>query len=266
MVISTVVGFAAGIVAIVVSILLDGDISNFINIPSIFIVFGGTIASTMITFPMEDLKKIPVLIKFALNKDKVDIQNDINTIVRLANVARKNGLLALEDEVEGMDDEFTKNGIMMIMEGHDPEMIKKVLETEIYFMGTRHSSGIKIFEAMASYAPAYGMIGTLIGLINMLVNLNNSDMLGASMAVALITTFYGVVLANMVFTPLANQLESRSQNEQLQKEIIIEGILSIQDGENPRIIKEKLMAFISNKDAARINENEAAQKEEIVNE
>ncbi len=262
MVISTLAGFAFGIAAVIISIVLNGDLSDFFNIPSIFIVVGGTIASTMISFPMSELKKIGVLIKFAITKDKVDIQKDIDMIIKMANLARKEGLLALEDAVGDMEDPFMKNGILLILDGTDPELIKSVLETEMFFMEERHAGGRKIFEAMASFAPAYGMIGTLIGLINMLVNLNDSEALGPAMAIALVTTFYGVLLANFIFTPMANQLAHRSKHEQLQKEIIIEGVLSIQDGENPRVIKDKLMAFISNGEASVLSGNGAPQKQE----
>jgi chemotaxis protein MotA len=265
MMISTVAGFAAGIVAIVVSIMIDGRIQDFYNLPSIMIVFGGTIASTMVTFPMSELKKIPTLLKYALSKDKVDIKSDIDEIIRMANVARRDGLLALENLLDEMENPFMKNGVMLIMDGTDPETIKSVLETEINFMEERHADGKKIFEAMASYAPAYGMIGTLIGLINMLVSLDDAAKLGPAMAVALVTTFYGVILANLVFTPLANQLAIRSKREQLQKDIIIEGILSIQDGENPRVIRDKLAAFVSNQEADKI-EVKTNKKEETVNE
>lgn len=262
MVISTAAGFAFGIAAIVISVMMGGDISNFFNIPSFFIVIGGTIASTMISFPMKELKKIFTLTKFVLTQDRVDIKKDIDTIIKMANLARKEGLLALEDAIGDMEDPFMKNGILLILDGTDPELIKSVLETEIFFMEERHAGGRKIFEAMASYAPAYGMIGTLIGLINMLVNLNDSEMLGPSMAIALVTTFYGVILANLVFTPMANQLALRSKREQLQKEIIIEGVLSVQDGENPRVIRDKLMAFISNGEASELAAGGAPQKQE----
>jgi chemotaxis protein MotA len=262
LVISTLAGFAFGIAAIVISIMMEGNLSNFFNIASIFIVLGGTIASTMISYPAKELKKIFALTKFVITKDKVDIKEDIETIIKLANLARKEGLLALEDAIGDMKDPFMKNGILLILDGTDPELIKSVLETEIFFMEERHTGARKIFESMASYAPAYGMIGTLIGLINMLVNLNDSDALGPAMAIALVTTFYGVILANLVFTPMANQLALRSKREQLQKEIIIEGILSIQDGENPRVIKDKLMAFISKEEAGEEPEKDTAQKNE----
>jgi chemotaxis protein MotA len=211
---------------------------------------------------MKELKKIGTLIKFAITKDTIDIQKDIDMIIKMANLARKEGLLALEDAVGDMEDPFLKNGILLILDGTDPELIKSVLETDIFFMEERHAGGRKIFEAMAAYAPAYGMIGTLIGLINMLVNLNDSDTLGPSMAVALVTTFYGVLLANFIFTPIASQLALRSKHEQLQKEIIIEGVLSIQDGENPRVIKDKLAAFISNGEASELSAKGAPQRQE----
>lgn len=266
MVISTIAGFALGISAIVISIVLGGDISNFLNVQSVFIVVGGTIAATMISFPMEELKKIPTLIKFVLMKDNVDIQKDIDSIIKMANLARKEGLLALEDAIGDMEDPFMKNGVLLILDGTDPELIKSVLETEIFFMEERHTGAKKIFETLATFAPSFGMIGTLIGLINMLVNLNDSEKLGPSMAVAMITTFYGVLLANLIFTPMANRLAHRSKHEQLQKEIIVEGILSIQDGENPRVIKDKLMAFISNKEVIKLSGSEAQKKEEMVHE
>ena len=268
MVISTFAGFAFGIAAIVISIMMEGSLSDFFNIAALFIVVGGTFASTMIAYPAKELKKIMTLVKFVVTKDNVNIQEDIETIIKLANLARKEGLLALEDAIGDMEDPFMKNGVLLILDGTDPELIKSVLETEIFYMQERHAGARKIFESMAGYAPAYGMIGTLIGLINMLVNLNDSAALGPAMAVALVTTFYGVILANLIFTPMANQLALRSEREQLQKEIIIEGILSIQDGENPRVIKDKLMAFISKGEVLEENpKSQAPQKdEEPVNE
>lgn len=238
-------GLAITIVCIVVSIVIDGNINDFFNIPSIFIVVGGTIGATITAFPMKDLKKVIPLIKLTLKKDEVNIVKDIDAIIDMANIARKDGLLSLEESIENMDNPFLKNGVMLILDGTDPELVKNVMETEIYFMDERHSDAIKIFETMSSLAPAFGMIGTLIGLINMLVALSDPDSLGPAMSVALITTFYGVVLANAIFNPLANKLKLRSKNEQIQKDIIIEGILSIQDGENPRIIRDKLNAFVS---------------------
>lgn len=147
--------------------------------------------------------------------------------------------------MENMDNPFLKKGIMLIVDGTDTELIKTILETEVYFVSSRHTEGQSMIQSMASFAPAYGMIGTLIGLIIMLENLDDPESLGPGMATALVTTFYGVVLANLVFTPIAKKLKAQSDMEKLQKELYIEGLLSIQEGENPRIIRDKLTAFIA---------------------
>lgn len=242
---SLIAGVAIGAVCTVISIVLEGDISTYINGPSIFIVIGGTLGAIVASFPMGDLKKAITLIKLAMGKSEVDLNTQIDEIVEMANIARKNGLLALEDKVSEMKDPFLINGIMLILDGTDPELVKNVLETEVYYMDQRHGRYISIFETGSAVAPAFGMIGTLIGLINMLQALSDPSTLGPAMAVALITTFYGVVLANLVFNPIANQLRIKNEEEQIQKDIIIEGVLSIQDGENPRVIRDKLNAFIS---------------------
>jgi len=218
---------------------------TYINGPSIFITVGGTIAAIIASYPMSDLKKMMTLVKMAMGKSEVDLNSQIDEIVEMANIARKNGLLALEDKVSEMKDPFLINGIMLILDGTDPELVKNVLETEVYYMDQRHARCISIFETGSASAPAFGMIGTLIGLINMLQSLSDPTTLGPAMAVALITTFYGVVMAQLIFNPIANQLRIKNEEEQIQKDIIIEGVLSIQDGENPRVIRDKLNAFIS---------------------
>jgi chemotaxis protein MotA len=157
-----------------------------------------------------------------------------------------------------MDDPFMKKGIMLIIDGSDPELVKSVMETEIGYMAARHNQTIAVFNQMAAFAPAFGMCGTVIGLVNMLRDLDDVDALGPNMALALVTTFYGVILANLVFTPFARKLGARSSVELLRKEIVLEGILSIQDGENPRIIKEKLNAFLPASQVAASKAKEAA--------
>ena len=224
--------------------MLDGVLGDYINMPSVFIVFGGVIASTVVSYPMEALKNLGKLMGNAFKLKKVDFQADIENIVKIANIARREGILALEETVNEMNDPFMQKGIMLIIDGSDPELVKSVLETELVFVRERHSSGQAILLQMSSYSPAFGMIGTLIGLINMLKKLDDPSSLGPSMAVALVTTFYGVILANLLFTPLAKKLAAQSADECLRKEMVLEGILSIQDGENPRIIREKLNAFL----------------------
>ena len=224
--------------------MLDGVLGDYFNLPSIFIVFGGVLASTVVSYPLESLKNLGKLMGNAFKLKKVDFQADIENIVTIANVARREGILALEETVNEMDDPFMQKGIMLIIDGSDPELVKSVLETELVFVRERHSSGQAILLQMSSYSPAFGMIGTLVGLINMLRSLDDPSTLGPSMAVALVTTFYGVVLANLLFTPMAKKLAAQSSDECLRKEMVLEGILSIQDGENPRIIREKLNAFL----------------------
>lgn len=245
---TTLIGIIAGFACIAVSILFDGQLDSFFNLPSIFIVIGGTICATMVSYSGKALKSLRTVYSNAFKTKEIDLNEDIELIIRIANIARREGLLALEDAVENIDNPFLKKGIMLIVDGADTELVKNILETEITFIQERHAQGQAIILSMAGYAPAFGMIGTLIGLINMLKDLNDMNALGPGMSVALITTFYGVVLANLVFTPIAKKLRAQSENESLQKELYMEGLLSIQDGENPRIIKDKLTSFISRHD------------------
>lgn len=246
------VGIAMGL--IVMGILQDGEIGNFIDPTSLLIVVGGTIGAIVASYSMEDLKKIPTLIQLAIKTPDTNYMTQIKQIIDMANLARKNGVLALEDQMENVDDTFIKNGIMLIVDGSDPELVKSMLNTQEYFTDERHAHYISMFELGSSCAPAMGMAGTLIGLVNMLNNLTGDmSTIGPSMAVALITTFYGVLLANLIFNPIVKQLQARNQDEMLCKDIIIEGVLSIQDGENPRVIQSKLEAFIAATDLKAAN-------------
>lgn len=259
---TTLIGLFTGIACICISIMLSGPLGAFFDVPSIFIVFGGTLASTVIAFPGKLMKSLGVIYKTSFKKIEVDLQQDIEMIINIANIARREGLLALEDAVDKINNPFLKKGIMLVVDGADPELIKNVMEAEIYFIQDRHAQGQDVLNTMAAYAPAYGMIGTLIGLINMLQNLKDADSLGPNMAVALITTFYGVVLANLVFTPVSKKLKARTAAESQQKELLLEGLLSIQDGENPRIIRDKLNAFISRRELNKIDSNQVSLKPE----
>ncbi len=242
---TTVIGLGAGVACIAISILLSGDLGAFYDLPSIFVVVGGTIASTVVSYPGKMLRSLKTVYTMAFKEKRIDLYEDIEMIIKIANVARREGLLALEDAVDEVENPFLQKGIMLIVDGADGELVKSIMETEIAFIQERHTQGQNIINSMAAYAPAYGMIGTLIGLILMLKNLSDTEALGPNMAVALVTTFYGIVLANLVFTPISKKLKVLSDNEALQKELYMEGLLSIQDGENPRIIKDKLSAFIS---------------------
>jgi len=259
--ITTIVGIIGAFACIIISILIPGAaLMDYADAASVFVVLGGVIFCTIACYPLSTLKGLMKVISLAFKSKKDDVLNDIDMIIDIANVARRSGILALEEKVEGMDDPFLKKGIMLVVDGSDPELVRSILETELDFMSTRHSSGQAILLQMSSFSPAFGMIGTLIGLINMLGNLSDMESLGPNMAVALVTTFYGVILANAVFTPLAKKLKAQGDTEYLRKLVILEGILSIQDGENPRVIREKLLAFLSTALQKEANERENSGK------
>lgn len=251
---TTILGIALGFAFIGIAITLSGDLSAFMSVESLMIVLGGTVAATIVSYPGKMLKSLKTVYTNAFKKKNIDLNEDIELVIQIANIARREGLLALEDAMEQIDNPFLKKGIMLIVDGADTELVKNILQTEIAFVQERHAQGQAIILSMASYAPAFGMIGTLIGLINMLKNLTDYGSLGPNMAIALITTFYGIVFANLVFTPIAKKLKAQSDGENLQKELYMEGLLSIQDGENPRIIKDKLSSFIARRDIKKEDE------------
>jgi chemotaxis protein MotA len=234
-----------------------------LDLKSVFIVFGGVICATLASFPMKRITNLFKAIKNAFKKDDADISEDVEMLISMANTARREGILALEGSAEEITEPFLKKGIMMIVDGSDPELIKGIMETDLGFVKERHAENRAILDAAAAYSPAFGMIGTLIGLINMLKNLSDVSSLGPSMAVALVTTFYGTMLANLVFGPLSKKLKAVGNREYLRKEMILEGLLSIQDGENPRIIREKLNAFSARADIKPEKAAEQSEKKEV---
>ncbi len=246
--IATIAGLALGIIFFVLSIALDGGISalaSFWNAPSIMITIGGATASVMIIHPMDKFINGLKAVSKVFQNQVVDEGAIIKNIIELSNVARKEGLLALEEAADNIEDSFLKKGIMLVVDGTDPELVRQILETELIFVGTRHREVANFWEKLAEMGPAWGMIGTLIGLVNMLGNLSDPDAIGPAMAVALLTTMYGSLLANLIATPFASKMVIKSGQEMLLKEVVIEGLLSIQAGENPRVIEEKLKSFLA---------------------
>ena len=206
---------------------------------------GGHFASTLVSFPFNKLMKIGAVFKKGfLNQNELATEEIIEKIIDLSYVSKKQGLLALESAVEEIDNKFLKKGILLIVDGTDPELVREILEMEITNLEERHKVGQDIILCMGKFAPAFGMIGTLIGLIKMLGNLDDAATLGPSMAVALVTTFYGALLANVVFSPLAAKLKGKTSKEAQEMEILVEGMISIQAGESPYIIEEKLKTYI----------------------
>ncbi|MCC5909803.1 MAG: flagellar motor protein [Clostridiaceae bacterium] len=258
--IATIIGIVVGLIFVFSGIVVSGEVLMYLNLPSILIVLGGTISATFVAYPLvKVLEAFKIASKAFANKEG-KAGDIIASIIGLANTARKEGLLALEEAADGVEDEFLQKGVMLIVDGTDPELVRNLLETELAFAEERHKDGQGIFEAMGAYSPAFGMIGTLIGLINMLRTLDDPATIGPSMAVALITTFYGTLMANLIFLPLANKLKLRSREEISRKEIMVEGLLSIQAGENPRIIEEKLKAFLPPKVRKELQENQESEE------
>lgn len=222
-----------------------GNIGRYMDFASAIITFGGSFFAVMASKSLADflggLKSFTLVFKAANS----DVKAMIQKIIDLSNVARKEGLLSLEEAASDLDDEFMKKGILLIVDGTDPELVRGIMETELVSTEDRHKNKIAFWEDLGAMGPAWGMIGTLIGLVNMLYEMDNPSTIGPSMAVALITTLYGSMLANWICAPVAGKLKSNNANEIMIKEIMIEGLLSIQAGENPRVIEEKLKSFLS---------------------
>lgn len=230
------------------------NINRYLDFPSAIITFGGAFFAILAANTMSDfiggLKSFMLVFKAPV----VDVRSMIQKIIELSNVARKEGLLSLEEAAGELDDEFMKKGILLIVDGTDPELVRGIMETELVSIEDRHKKKITFWEDLGAMGPAWGMIGTLIGLVNMLYEMSDPSSIGPSMAVALITTLYGSLLANWICTPVATKLKVNNANEIMMKEIMIEGLLSIQAGENPRVIEEKLKSFLAPGD--RITQND----------
>lgn len=220
------------------------NLISFFDPTSIAIVIGGTIAALMISFPGKCFAKVGKHLKIVFMPTKYDPHKYIAEIVGFAKEARVSGLLALEDKLQNTKDEFLRNSLMLVVDSVDPEKVKQLLETELEYLDDRHSQDRAFYDKGANYAPAFGMIGTLIGLILLLKDLSDPSSLGPAMAVALVTTFYGTILANLIFNPISNKLKVRHEEEYLCKLIIAEGVQAIQAGENPRFIEEKLTQLL----------------------
>ncbi len=246
--IATIIGLVVGAVMVVFGIVSSGGVEalgNFFDVPSIIITIGGSISSLITSYTLKDTINSLKSVGMAFKDPKLDPAEIIGKIIELSNVARKEGLLALEEVAGTLEDEFMKKGILLIVDGTEPELVRGILETELVNMDDRHRNVAGFYDTWAALGPAWGMIGTLVGLVNMLQNLTDSSTIGPNMAVALLTTLYGSMIANWFATPLASKMKAIGAQEYQMKEIVIEGLLSIQAGENPRVIEEKLKSFLS---------------------
>jgi len=244
--IASLLGLLLGAFMLVFGIISNhADPISYIDVASIIITIGGSLAGTLGSNKLPDF--ISGLKSFSLQfkNDTNDTASIISNIINLSNVARKEGLLALEEAANNAEDEFLKKGIMLVVDGTDPELVKGILETDLNCLEERHKKVIAFWEKWAELGPAWGMIGTLVGLVNMLNNLDDASAIGPAMAVALLTTLYGSLIANWICSPTATKLKINNDVEVNAKVVTIEGLLSIQAGENPRVIEEKLKSFLA---------------------
>lgn len=255
--IASILGLALCFGLMIFGILWGNDASalfRFVDVPSILITFGGSfmcvLASHTVDSFVAGMKSITLVFKMPEN----NLPEVIRKIIDLSNVARKEGLLSLEEASTELEDPFLKKGILLIVDGTDPELVRAIMETELNSVDSRHRAKISFWDDLGAMGPAWGMIGTLIGLVNMLQDMDDPSTIGPAMAVALITTFYGSVLANWICAPVAGKLKTQNEDEMVVKEIVIEGLLSIQAGENPRVIEEKLKSFLTPAEKAGMEE------------
>lgn len=246
---ASILGLVLCAIIVIFGIVYGQDFSvigNFYDPPSILITLGGALCCMLIMAPnvksyFKYLKSFTLILKVHITNE----EETIRQIITLSNIARKEGLLALEEAANGIDDTFLKKGVLLIVDGTDPELVRSILETELNCIDDRHSEVVGFWDSLGAMGPAWGMIGTLIGLINMLKDMDDAKAIGPAMAVALTTTFYGSVLANWICIPIVRKLKAKNSSEVMVKELMVEGLLSIQAGENPRVIEEKLKSFLS---------------------
>ncbi|MCB1173554.1 MAG: MotA/TolQ/ExbB proton channel family protein [Leptospiraceae bacterium] len=255
--IATIGGIIGGFIVVVFGSTIAGlTPADIINIPSVLITFGGGAAGAIVASPMGRLTGFSKYTRFAFSPPSADLSNLIVTLVQFSERARREGLLSLEDDLGQLDEPFLKKGIQLVVDGTDPDLVRNILDTDMKNIANRHQEGIQFWGDLGMFFPAFGMIGTLIGLIQMLKNLGSGDpsAIGAGMAAALITTLYGSLGANLFAIPIQKKLMVRDADEKVVKSVMIEGILSIQSGDNPRIVKDKLASFLPPADRAAIDD------------
>ncbi len=242
--IATIIGLISAVSLIIWAIASNSPLAAFIDAPSIAIVVGGSIAAVLVAFPLGNVLGLVKVIRKTVFTKATDPTKLIGDLVHYAEVARRDGILALENVTNEVSDSFLVSGIQMAVDGTDPALVEQMMNSELEALTQRHTNGRALLDAVGKYAPAFGMIGTLVGLVIMLKNMDDPSRIGPGMAVALLTTLYGSLMANVVALPLADKLGVRSAEELLLKEIIIRGIMAIQSGDNPRIVEQKLKTFL----------------------
>lgn len=246
--IATFVGIVSAFGLVAMAIFMGGGLALFVDIPSLMIVVGGTLGATMINYPIKDMIGAAKAVKNVFVSEPVPLNDILIRFIAFTNKARREGILALDEETVSIDDDFLRKGIQLSVDGLEPAAIKEIMDTEIEFLKERHQLGAEIFTTMGSFSPALGMIGTLIGLVQMLQSMDNPSAIGPAMSVALLTTFYGSIMANLICVPMAGKLRTRSKEETLKKEMIIEGVVGMTRGDNPRVLEQKLLVFMAPKE------------------
>ncbi|MDH4317018.1 MAG: MotA/TolQ/ExbB proton channel family protein [Desulfobulbaceae bacterium] len=244
---ATIIGIIASFGLMIMAILQGGSLLIFLDTPSALIVFGGSIGVAMINYPLADILSATNVVKHAFLVKERSPNSLISQLMEFANKARKEGILSLQGAMSKIDDDFLVKALQMAVDGQEPQELKVMLNTEINYIEERHSKGAEFFASLGNISPALGMVGTLIGLVQMLQTMDDPSSIGPAMAVALLTTFYGSVIANIICIPISGKLKTRSKTELLQKTLIVEGMESILSGENPRIMEQRLHAYISPK-------------------
>ncbi len=242
---ATAIGIVAACVGILGAAMMEGTSpAAFMNMPAMILVFVGTFGATCAACGMEGMKKIPALYKIAFSGSDHHLAAKVRELVSLAEKARRDGLLALESDLEQVEDEFTRKGLQLVVDGTDPDLVRDILEVEVDTMAARHKEGAEVFKTAGGFAPTMGIIGTVMGLVHVLENLSAPDTLGPAISGAFIATLMGVGAANVVFLPVAGRLKGLSHAEVHERNLVLEGILSIQAGDNPRVVAEKLMSLV----------------------
>src|SRR3989339_416253 len=252
--ITTIFGISVAVGGMIVGILEEGgNLLAYVGVSAFIIIACGTVGAVITSFPLSTLSKAPRLLIIAFTEQKYDITKTINMLVGFSEKARREGILSLEVELTNINDPFLKQGVQLIVDGTEPALVRDILETKITTIEERHHSGAGIFEAAGGFAPTMGIIGTVLGLINVLSNISDAASLAASIALAFIATLYGVFSANVIWIPIGTKLKNKSKKEVLVKSIIVEGVLSIESGDNPRIVAQKLISFLSQSEAKNVN-------------
>jgi chemotaxis protein MotA len=243
---ATAIGIGAGVAALLLASMMEGtQPMAFFNIPALIIVLVGTGSATLASVGIDTMKRLPALYKLAFKPPELDITGRVALLVSIAEQARREGLLALDAQLAGIEDEFTRKGLQLVVDGTDPELVREILEAEMDGMATRHSAGAVAFEKAGGYAPTMGIIGTVMGLVHVLQNLAAPSTLGPAISTAFIATLMGVGAANLVFLPVATRLRTLSSGEAELRILTLEGILAVQAGDNPRVVADRLRSHVA---------------------